>query len=98
LWLCGLALLGCAKTDDLFCTDGHCELSSEEWTQARKLADVSLGEPAPDLSNAYLPRHVIGWDPVARAQELAVVQLGQRFYFEKAFSGVPSNKDSADHD
>jgi cytochrome c peroxidase len=96
-WLVPLIAIGCARLgDDVFCSDGHCELTSEEWAQARKLA--ALGEPAPDLSNAYLPRQVIGWDPALKTQELAVVQLGQRFYFEKQFSGVPSNKDSADRE
>jgi cytochrome c peroxidase len=85
---------GCGKlADDLVCGDDPCQFTSGEWKQIRAL--TGLGEPPPDPSNKYLPlsAYVDPADPVLAARELAVVRLGQRYYFENRFSGNATWKD-----
>ncbi|HXU81661.1 MAG TPA: cytochrome c peroxidase [Polyangia bacterium] len=85
-----VVLGGCGKlADDLVCGDDDCQFSSGEWSRIRAL--TGLGEPPPDPSNRYLPKSAYG-DP-ADPNELAVVKLGQRYYFESRFSGNATWKD-----
>ena len=97
-----LALLGgCGKlADDLVCGDDPCQFTSAEWKQIRKL--TGLGEPPGDPSNKYLPLSAFtdptdpaqaAANPAENARELAVVRLGQRYYFETGFSGNATWKD-----
>jgi cytochrome c peroxidase len=95
----GIALVvvgigGCGKlADDLVCGDDDCQFSSAEWSRVRAL--TGLGEPPPDPSNKYLPQSAFAMptDPVQAARELAVLKLGQRYYFETRFSGNATWKD-----
>jgi cytochrome c peroxidase len=89
-----LLVAGCGKlADDIVCSDPGCDFSREEWKQVRALTD--LGEPPPDPSNKYLPRSAFDMpgDPGQAARELAVLKLGQRYYFETLFSGNANWKD-----
>jgi len=89
-----LGLGGCGKlVDDVVCSDDDCQFSSAEWSRVRAL--TGLGEPPPDPSNKYLPQSAFDMpaDPGQAARELAVLKLGQRYYFETRFSGNATWKD-----
>src|SRR5687767_10812694 len=89
-----LTVMGCGKlADDLVCGDDPCEFTGGEWKQIRAL--TGLGEPPPDPSNKYLPQSAFSEpaDPALAARELAVIRLGQRYYFETRFSGNATWKD-----
>jgi cytochrome c peroxidase len=89
-----VGLGGCGKlADDLVCGDDDCQFSSGDWSRVRAL--TGLGEPPPDPSNKYLPQSAFNdsTDPVVAARELAVVRLGQRYYFDNRFSGNATWKD-----
>ena len=68
------ATLSCSAPSPL-CDVPGCEYSTAEWTRLQGLAN--LGEPPPDPSNKY-----VGHADAAL--------LGQRFYFDTAFSGNAS--------
>jgi cytochrome c peroxidase len=95
--LAALALVGlggCGKlADDLVCSDDDCQFSSKDWSRVKAL--TGLGEPPPDPSNKYLPQSAYDMptDPGLAARELAVLKLGQRYYFETRFSGNATWKD-----
>jgi len=75
-----LALTGCGKfADDLFCESEGCDWKAGEWARVAALANP--GPPPPDPSNEYLGNS---------AAEL----LGKAFYFDKAFSGLPTEVDA----
>jgi cytochrome c peroxidase len=74
-----LGPLSCGATLDSLCDVPGCEFSSHEWELLQSLAN--LPDPPPDLSNAY------------SANE-AAARLGQRFYFDPAFSGPAISVDS----
>ena len=79
-WLLLLALTGCGKfADDLFCESEGCDWKAGEWSRVAALANPGL--PPPDPSNEYLGNS-------------AAEVLGQAFFFDKAFSGVPTEKDA----
>jgi cytochrome c peroxidase len=85
---------GCGKlADDLVCGDDDCQFSSNDWSRVKAL--TGLGEPPPDPSNKYLPQSAydLPTDPALAARELAVLKLGQRYYFEPRFSGNATWKD-----
>lgn len=88
-----LALAGCGELDQLVCGEDDCSFTADEWTRIRALAN--LGEPPPDPSNKYLPQSALTTpaDPGQAARELAVVRLGQRYYFEARFSGNATWRD-----
>ncbi len=74
-----LGPLACGPVLDSLCDVPGCELSSLEWQRLQSLAN--LPEPPPDLSNAY-------------SGNAAAALLGQRFYFNPAFSGPAYSRDS----
>ena len=80
LGLCVLALAGCGKfADDLFCTSEGCAWKEGEWERVASLANP--GPPPPDPSNKYVG------NPAAEL-------LGQAFFFDPAFSGLPTQVDA----
>ena len=80
LGLCVLALSGCGKfADDLFCTSEGCAWTEGEWERVASLANP--GPPPPDRSNKYVG------NPTAEL-------LGQAFFFDPAFSGLPTQVDA----
>ena len=80
LWLLVLALTGCGKlADDLFCESEGCDWKAGEWARVAALANP--GPPPPDPSNEYLG-------------DSAAELLGQAFFFDKAFSGLPTEVDA----
>jgi cytochrome c peroxidase len=74
-----LGQLSCGPVLDSMCDVPGCELSSREWELLQSLSN--LPEPPPDLSNAY-------------SSNEAAARLGQRFYFDPAFSGPAISVDS----
>lgn len=75
-----LALTGCGKlADDLFCEAEGCDWKAGEWARVAALANP--GPPPPDPSNEFLG-------------DSAAELLGQAFFFDKAFSGVPTELDA----
>jgi cytochrome c peroxidase len=81
--ICGAALLvaaqaSCAAIGDAACDRARCELTDEEWVRLERLA--GLPDPPPDPSNKY------STDPAAQA-------LGQKLYFDPAFSGNATQLD-----
>jgi cytochrome c peroxidase len=74
-----LGPLACGPTLDALCDVPGCEFSSHEWELIQSLAN--LPDPPPDPSNAY-------------SRNEAAAQLGQRFYFDPAFSGPASARDA----
>ena len=80
LGLCVLALAGCGKfADDLFCTSEGCAWKEGEWERVASLANP--GPPPLDPSNKYVG------NPAAEL-------LGQAFFFDPAFSGLPTQVDA----
>jgi cytochrome c peroxidase len=80
LWLLLLALTGCGKlADELFCESEGCDWKAGEWARVAALANP--GAPPPDPSNEYLG-------------DSAAELLGQAFFFDKAFSGLPTEVDA----
>jgi len=79
-WLLVLALTSCGNlADDLFCESEGCDWKAGEWARVAALANP--GPPPPDPSNEYLG-------------DSAAELLGQAFFFDKAFSGVPTEVDA----
>ncbi len=80
LLLVVVALGACGPVaDDLFCADDGCEWSDR---QRRLLATLSPLPPAPpDPSNRY-------------AQDERAAAIGQKFFFDPAFSGVSRRRDA----
>jgi cytochrome c peroxidase len=74
-----LAPLACGSTADSLCDVPGCEFSQEEWTLIASLAN--LPDPPADPSNAYVGNE-------------AAATLGQKFYFDAAFSGAPTHVDT----
>ncbi len=74
-----LGPLSCGSTFDGLCDVPGCEFSSHEWELLQSLAN--LPDPPVDLSNAY-------------SRDEAAARLGQRFYFDPAFSGPASFRDA----
>ena len=66
-------LAGCGATDRLFCSGAGCEWTKAEWARLQALSPLPETPPE-DRSNKY----------VGNADAVA---LGQRFYFDTAFSG-----------
>lgn len=73
-----LAPLACGSTGDSLCDVPGCQFSKEEWTLIESLAN--LPDPPADPSNAYVGNE-------------AAAKLGQKFYFDAAFSGAATNID-----
>src|SRR6478609_4447781 len=63
---------GCRATDDLFCSKGGCEWTSQEWSNLQTLSP--LPDPPPDPSNKYVGNE-------------AAIALGHELYFDTRFSG-----------
>ncbi|XXF80045.1 cytochrome c peroxidase [Myxococcaceae bacterium GXIMD 01537] len=74
-----LAPLACDSVGDSLCEVPGCEFSKEEWNLVQSLAN--LPDPPPDPSNAYVGNE-------------AAAKLGQKFYFDTAFSGAATNLDT----
>lgn len=74
-----LAPLACGSTVDSLCDVPGCEYSKEEWARIQSLAN--LPDPPPDPSNALVGNE-------------AAAKLGQKFYFDPAFSGAATNLDT----
>jgi cytochrome c peroxidase len=74
----GAAFAGCKATDDLFCSKGGCEWTSQEWSTLKTLSPLPRPTDDPDRygdsSNAY-------WNNSDAAA------LGHEFYFDTRFSG-----------
>src|SRR5215510_4282188 len=80
LWLIPLALAGCGKfADDLFCAPEGCAWGEGEWQRVASLANP--GPPPPDPTNEFVG------NPAAEL-------LGQAFFFDPAFSGLPTEVDA----
>lgn len=78
--LAGVALVGCDRTDDLFCSDAGCGFTKEEWRSLAALADLPEAPP-PDPSNRYVGN---------RAAEI----LGQKLFFDARWSGPSTQVDA----
>src|SRR4051812_20806569 len=77
--LLSLGTLSCGSAFDALCDVPGCEFSSHEWELLQGLAQ--LPDPPPDSSNAF-------------SNNAAVALLGQRFYFDPAFSGPSTFRDA----
>lgn len=66
---------------DDYCGDSSCRFTDAEWTRISSLAN--LGEPALDPVNKY-----------AGVQNTIAEVLGQKFYFDRRFSGISRQKDT----
>jgi cytochrome c peroxidase len=89
LGLSTAALAGCKATDDAFCTSAGCEWTQAEWARLSLLSPNPFPEPPDDPSNRYAA--------LDYPQRDKVLELGQRFYFDKSFSAVaPSSTGPVD--